>query len=144
MRKSWLGRRLGALLYDSLLIIALWLLTGALVLAARGGEMPPVNASWYSALLLAVPCGFYLWFWLHGGQTLGMRAWNLRLTDLDGNPPRATACALRLAAAIPSLALAGLGLLWTLVPPAHRSWHGLASATKVVYFDRRSESSAHA
>ena len=32
---------------------------------------------------------FFLWFWKHGGQTLGMRAWRLRLFNLhqDANKP---------------------------------------------------------
>jgi len=29
---------------------------------------------------------FFAWFWTHGGQTLGMRAWRLRILQRDGQP----------------------------------------------------------
>ncbi|MEM8984114.1 MAG: RDD family protein [Pseudomonadota bacterium] len=136
-RRSWLGRRLGAFVYDWMLIIALWFLCGAIVLALRGGELPPTNTSWFTGVLLAVPAFFYGWFWTHGGQTLGMRAWNIRLTEPQRGAVSAAGACRRLAAAIPSFALAGLGLLWTLIGPAHRSWHGYLSRTMVVFYDRR-------
>ncbi len=137
MRKSWLARRIAALVYDTFLILALIFATGAVVLALRGGVMPPVNTSWYSLLLAAVPVAFYLWFWLHGGQTLGMRAWGLTLRGASGAELAAPACALRLGIACLSLAAGGLGFLWTLVPPKHRSWHGLASGTEIDYAPRQ-------
>ncbi|MEM1263383.1 MAG: RDD family protein [Pseudomonadota bacterium] len=138
-RRSWLGRRLGALLYDWLLIVALWFVCSGVVLALRGGELPPTNTSWFTGLLLLVPVVFYTGFWTHGGQTLGMRAWNLKLTGPDAGPVSIVAAGRRLAAAFPSLTLAGLGLLWTLIGPQHRSWHGYLSGTTLVFADRKQE-----
>ncbi|OGI41569.1 MAG: hypothetical protein A2150_00620 [Candidatus Muproteobacteria bacterium RBG_16_64_11] len=45
-------------------------------------------------------CGFlfYGWFWTRGGQTLGMRAWRLRLTRADGGPVTWRRAALRIGA----------------------------------------------
>ena len=36
----------------------------------------------------AVGLGFFGWFWTRGGQTLGMRAWNLRVQRPDGSAVR--------------------------------------------------------
>ncbi|OOZ42809.1 RDD family protein [Solemya elarraichensis gill symbiont] len=35
------------------------------------------------ALWCVVILGFYLWFWTHGGQTLGMRAWRIRVVNKE-------------------------------------------------------------
>jgi uncharacterized RDD family membrane protein YckC len=31
-----------------------------------------------------------VWFWSHGGQTVAMRAWHIRLVDVHGQPVRWT------------------------------------------------------
>ena len=77
MRLFW--RRLAALLYDGFLLFSMLLVVTAVMLPFNGGEAFD-NNPWYGLVLLAVISFFYLWFWTHGGQTLGMRAWSLRLT----------------------------------------------------------------
>ena len=87
------ARRLGALLYDGLLLVAFWLLaTFCLVLAKGHGIVAPATGTiaktpyWFFLLLIA--WAFFSWFWSHGGQTLGMRAWKLQLrptVQSDGN-----------------------------------------------------------
>jgi uncharacterized RDD family membrane protein YckC len=37
---------------------------------------------------------YFVWFWTHGGQTVAMKAWQIRVLSRDGSPlhwPRATA-----------------------------------------------------
>ena len=36
--------------------------------------------------LLAVLAIYFTWFWSHGGQTVAMRAWHVRLVDTAGRP----------------------------------------------------------
>lgn len=36
--------------------------------------------------LVCVACFFYVYFWTKGGQTIGMRAWRLKVRNLDGSP----------------------------------------------------------
>ncbi|MDE3272477.1 MULTISPECIES: RDD family protein [unclassified Pseudoalteromonas] len=36
--------------------------------------------------LVCVACFFYVYFWCKGGQTIGMRAWRLKVRNLDGSP----------------------------------------------------------
>lgn len=78
------ARRLGALLYDGLLLVAFWLLaTFCLVLAKGHGLVAPgsgtIAKTPYWLFLLLIAWAFFSWFWSHGGQTLGMRAWKLQL-----------------------------------------------------------------
>lgn len=130
-------RRLAALLYDSLLLLALWFATAALLLAASGGLLSqPDRPPWLLLLeqisLLLVTFLFWGGFWTHGGQTLGMRAWRLKLVDDDGSPISWQQAARRCLAALLSLAPLGLGYLWILIDPQRRAWHDRLSGTRVV------------
>lgn len=131
-----LGFRLLAMIYDLLPLGALWFATAALVLAARGGTPVTPNSAaalFEFALMLAVGFGYFGLSWRRGGQTLGMRAWRLRLVQQDGRaaPPWRT-LALRYLAAGVSLAAFGLGWIWCLIDGERRAWHDLASHTVVV------------
>ena len=58
---------------------------------------------------------FFAWFWLHGGQTLGLRTWRMRLQRIDGSPVTLWQALWRFMLAIPAIALCGLGFFWMLV-----------------------------
>ncbi|WP_051277786.1 RDD family protein [Solimonas flava] len=82
-----LWRRLLAAVYDSLLLVGLWmaaLLAEMLVRDALGTER---HWAVLRAYLFVVGLVFFVWFWTHGGQTLGMRAWRLQLRAGDDRPP---------------------------------------------------------
>jgi uncharacterized RDD family membrane protein YckC len=38
------------------------------------------------AFLFVVLGLYFVWFWSHGGQTVAMRTWHIRLTALSGDP----------------------------------------------------------
>ncbi len=74
-------RRLAALVYDSLVLAALWMAATLPVLALTGGEAVTGGVWLYRFYLLVIAGVFFGWFWTHGGQTLGMRAWRAKLED---------------------------------------------------------------
>lgn len=84
MRTTYYARRIGAVFYDGLLLLAFWLLASfGLVLIAGHALISPQEGTLarlpYWTLLLLIAWLFFAWFWTHGGQTLGMRAWRLKL-----------------------------------------------------------------
>ena len=83
LQKAGLLRRLAALSYDTLLLLAVLFIVTALVLPLNGGVAIRHNP-FFSSYIFLVCFLFYGWFWTHGGQTLGMRAWKLRLQGYDG------------------------------------------------------------
>jgi uncharacterized RDD family membrane protein YckC len=130
-------RRLGALLYDSLLLVALMMLATALFLPFTGGEAvtpatQPMLEVAYRLVLAALTVAFYGYFWTRGGQTLGMAAWRLRVEREDHTLLTWPDSLRRLAWAAVSLACAGAGLLWVAVDPQRRAWHDRLSQTRVV------------
>lgn len=129
-----LGWRLLAAIYDLLPLLALCFATAAVVLLLRGGT--PVAAGSIAAwgelgLMLLVGFGYFGGSWRRGGQTLGMRAWRLRLRAVDGGMPAWSQLALRYVVAGVSLACVGLGFLWALFDARRRTWHDLASGTRM-------------
>jgi uncharacterized RDD family membrane protein YckC len=78
-------RRCGALLYDTLLLCGLLLVATAFILPLTAGEAVAAGNPWFSSYLLLICFSFFGWFWTHGGQTLGMRAWKIRLQRTNGD-----------------------------------------------------------
>jgi uncharacterized RDD family membrane protein YckC len=82
-------RRLGAAFYDGLLLLAFWLLTTFVLVILAGHALVSPHAGTLSKVpywvaLLCIAWAFFTWFWSHGGQTLGMRAWKLQVRN---DPP---------------------------------------------------------
>lgn len=130
-------RRLGAMLYDSLLVIALAMVATALLLPLTGGEaITPEEAGaleyLYRLVLVAIVAGFFGVFWTRRGQTLGMAAWRIRLVRIDGRRVTWADAIKRLAGACLSWLPAGLGFWWVLVDRERLAWHDRLSGTKLV------------
>lgn len=128
-----LVRRLMACLYDTLLLLALWMSATLLWLPLTGGEAiaGPLYPL-YKASLLLIALAFFCGFWCRAGQTLGMRAWHLRVEQPNGRRISLRQALIRCAVAPLSWAVAGLGFIWVLVDREGRSWHDIASGTRVV------------
>lgn len=127
-----LARRLAALLYDTLLVGGLLFIFTLILILARGGRAIDADTLWYRASLVAVTFLFCGAFWTHGGQTLGMRAWRIRVVALDGRELSWPRAALRFAASLLALLPAGLGYWWALVDVERCCWHDRLSATRVI------------
>lgn len=125
-------RRFAAMGYDALALIALWFLATAVLLPFTGGEAVPPGNLWYPAWLTVVAYLYLGGSWTHGGQTLGMRAWRLRLVTLESESVSWPRALLRLVVAVPSILLFGAGLWWALWESRRRTWYDLAAGTLVV------------
>jgi uncharacterized RDD family membrane protein YckC len=137
LESASLFRRLAAFCYDLLLLGALLFCFTWAVLALRGGRAIAPGTVWFELALVALAMLFFCGFWTHGGQTLGMQAWRIRLVCSDGRPlgwPRAAA---RFWAAALALLPLGLGLWWGLSDAERRGWHDRLTGTRVVRADER-------
>ena len=129
------------MLYDGLLLLALWMISAACFLPFTGGEAVrwrthPALFVLLELVLLGVVVGFYGVFWTRQGHTLGMASWRLRLERLDGALPTWGDTVRRLAAALLSWLPAGLGWWWTMFDAQGRTWHDMLSNTRVVVFPK--------
>lgn len=136
-----LARRLAALLYDLILLFGMLLLAVTLVIipaSALSGTEVWLDG-WLRLLfqlyLIAVGYGFFAYFWVHGGQTLGMRAWRFRLLRDDGQPLSLGDAGRRLLWA--TLLPAPLGLLWVILDPQGLAPHDHLSHSRPVMLLRK-------
>jgi len=127
-----LFRRLAVVVYDALVLLAVLFLATALALPVTHGlAIEPENPV-FQAYLLAVAFLYLGWFWTRAGQTVAMRAWRLRVVNLDGGGIDWRQAGLRFVAALLSWAVFGLGFLWVAVDKENRAWHDILSGTRVV------------
>lgn len=127
-----LWRRLAASAYDGLIQLALFFAGTALLLPLTGGQALAPGNPWYVAYLIAISLIYNGWSWTHGGQTIGMRSWRLRLVNRGGGPLTRRQVYIRYGTAWLGAAALGLGYLWMLADPARRAWHDRLSDTAVV------------
>lgn len=125
-----LGRRLAAIAYDSLLVLAVWMLGAALVVVPIGEPIASGNLL-FQTYLLVLAMVYYGGCWVLGGQTVGMRAWTIRVESIDG-PLTVQQVLVRLTIALVSLVALGAGFAWSLVRSDRATWHDLASGTRIV------------
>lgn len=89
-------RRLGAMIYDTVVIAAIWILVGFVVTWIFGIEetrhlegtqvvlTPGYRMTLFASMLLSAYL-FFAWFWTHSGQTIGMQAWKIKIQNRDGS-----------------------------------------------------------
>ncbi len=131
-RPAGFFRRLAALLYDGLLLLAVFIFATLAVLPLTGGEAI-VNNALYQAYLLVIWFFYFGWHWVRKGQTLGMRAWHLRLVQESGEAVTWWHALLRFMLGIIAFVPLGLGFLWILMNRDKAAWHDRGSDTKVVF-----------
>lgn len=157
MKPAGILRRIGALVYDSLLLFSVAFVASALLLPLTDGKAIAAGSMLFRAYLLVIAFIFFGWFWTHGGQTLGMRAWRLRLERLDGTrigwgdallrylcglgllvpllvgltlrPEQAARSVVMVLGVLPPM----IGFLWILRDAGGLAWHDRASGTRVMF-----------
>ncbi len=143
-KPAGLLRRMGAILYDSLLVFALWFLATVPFIAIRGGASIDAGSGAlhivYRLTLVLVAYGFFVGFWTTRGRTLGMQSWGLQLEGADGRVPGIGSATVRFLAALLSWAPLGLGFLWQLWDRDRLTWHDRLSHSRLVHYPRSGQS----
>lgn len=127
-----LSRRLTCLLYESLVVFSILLVGFLLPQIVFSGFGLQLGGKWlwiHVALVLLV---YFMWCWLHGGQTLPMKTWKLQIISSDGGRLRPAQALLRYLAAWPSILLFGVGIGWALVDKEKKFLHDRLAGTEIV------------
>lgn len=132
-------KKLAAWVYDLLGALAVFILALAVGLAVIHLIATPwvedrsaLSAGLYSNPLWAVylfACVqyYYVWCWVKGGQTMGMKTWRLKVCKQDG------ALLTWKEAYIRSFAsLAGVSQIWSIIDGEHRGLHDFIFDTRIV------------
>jgi uncharacterized RDD family membrane protein YckC len=127
-----LGRRGLALCYEALLLLAL-LFAGALPFVLVASAVDHIAARpLFQFYLVALTALYFVWQWRHGGQTLAMRTWRIRVVTREGAPLDWARAARRYLFALCGTLPLGAGFLWALVDRERLFLHDRLAGTKIV------------
>jgi uncharacterized RDD family membrane protein YckC len=118
--------------YESLLLTAVLFIAGFVFVSLTDYPHAPQLRPVYRIFLLGTIVGYFAWFWLHGGQTLAMKTWRLKLVPAEGKRLNFARACLRLALAAAGLALGGLSLAWALFDRDRQFLHDRLAGTRIV------------
>ena len=135
-RPSGLWRRIGAMVYDSLLVFALGLFVTVPFVILSGGELVEPGTLAHQLAVAITIYFFFVGFWTRSGSTLGMLAWHLKVETEDGQLPSLGRASLRFFVAMLSWAALFLGYLWQLWDKDKLTWHDRLSKTRLVYYPK--------
>jgi uncharacterized RDD family membrane protein YckC len=122
------------MLYESLLLLGVLSVTFMLphILLGLAGNM--TLPGWLLQLhLLAVLLIYFVWFWRHGGQTLAMKTWKIRLESaITGKTVTLPQALLRFGLCGPSVLFFGAGLVWAVFDRERQFLHDRLAGTRLV------------
>lgn len=127
-----LFRHLMIMLYDALLLLSVLFFAAVIAVIANGGEAIGAQNPIFLFYLLMVSLFFYGWFWTHGGQTLGMRAWKVFLVGQQHKQVTWKQAGLRFSAGLISWFCLGLGFWWQWLGKEKQSWPDMFSQTRLI------------
>lgn len=135
LRYAGFFRRLFAIFYDSFLLIAILFIVSGIATALNHGKAIETSNAFYPLyvfIIFALSYLYFAWFWIHGGQSLGMKTWRIKLITDDEDTIGWKTAAIRFIGAILSWGIFGLGFLWSLFDGKNRCWHDLLSRTALL------------
>jgi uncharacterized RDD family membrane protein YckC len=149
-----LKRRFGSIMYESMLLFGILFISGWIFSTLLQQRNALYLRHGQQAWLFLVLTVYFVWCWSHGGQTLAMKTWRIRLVNRDGSAVKAGRAGLRFLLSwcwfLPGLALAwALGAhtwmliwvpaanfaLWAMtiyLDPEHQFLHDRIAGTKLV------------
>ncbi len=126
------------MLYDSILLMGVVLISFMPLPILSEAFRLSTTGKWLSRVyFLIVLFIFFGWFWTHRGQTLGMRAWRIKVISNDGKDLNWGLALKRYLLAALSLGMAGIGLIWCLFHPKNMTLHDLYSGSKMIILEKQ-------
>ncbi len=138
-------RRMGAWLYDALVLIAVEMLAIGLVVALVGlmtymgfsiegyidvsdylTRHPNVSLL-FSGYVFGIAALFYGYFWTRAGQTIGMKAWKIEIISEFGGRVTATQALIRM-----TTSCFGLGNLFVFFSPTKRAFQDVFANSQII------------
>ena len=72
--------------YEGVLLFGVVMIAGYLFSSLTQQRHALTGRHGLQAFLFVILGIYFAWFWSHGGQTVAMKAWHIRLVDRDGKP----------------------------------------------------------
>ncbi|MEE9580887.1 MAG: RDD family protein [Nitrosomonadaceae bacterium] len=125
-------RRLLSMTYELLLLVAVLFIAGLIFHLMFHDTDSPFFKIVFQLYLLSVAGIDLIWFWTHGGQTLAMQTWKLRVISADGKKISMRQAIARYLFAVTSISFFGCGILWALFDRDRQFLHDRLAGTKII------------
>lgn len=76
---------------------------------------------------------YFVWYWRHGGQTLAMQTWQLKIVGANSRPPGLRQLLLRYFLSWPSVLFYGAGLIWAIFDRNRQFLHDRLAGTCIIF-----------
>ncbi|SAK40596.1 RDD family protein [Caballeronia calidae] len=86
MRAPALRRRLATMLYEGVILFGVVFIAGYLFSTLTQQKNGLTHHNWLMSWIGIVLAAYFVYFWTHGGQTLPMKTWRLKIVDAHGQP----------------------------------------------------------
>jgi uncharacterized RDD family membrane protein YckC len=127
-----IGRKLGSLCYEILLLAAIVFVAGWSFLPFEPLLPPAIARLLLQLYVVAVSAAYFIYCWTRNGQTLPMKTWRIRVVNGDGTAVTLKTGAKRYLFALAGLALCGAGFWWALVDRDGQFLHDRLAGTRIV------------
>lgn len=124
-------RRISAMLYEAILLLALWFIADYAFIALTHNVHSPFEKIVLQVYLLLVTASYFIWFWMRG-QTLAMKTWRIRVVNTEGTAITFQQALTRFGIAT---ILLGFSQIWGLFDRDRQFLHDRLSGTRLVRTD---------
>ncbi len=125
-------KRMAAIFYDGLCLSSLFFLTTLLLIIFTNGDTIGSNNLIYNLFLFYISYLYFAWHWVNGGQTLGMRAWHIKLISRGRDPMSWGSATARFFLALLSLVSFGLGFALAFFDKESCAFHDRYSNSRLI------------
>ena len=117
--------------YDAMLLVAVLFFASIPVAVAFQITTEHILYPLYILYIYLVAFVFFGWCWTHGGQTLGLKTWKIRLTADNGKKISWQAALLRYLGSILCWLSCGIGFIWCYTNKERLAWNDMISKTRL-------------
>jgi uncharacterized RDD family membrane protein YckC len=125
-------RRLVSMLYEMLLLVAVLFIASFIFHLVFQDTSSILFRPMFQIYLLLISGIYFTWFWTHGGQTLPMQTWKLRVVSADAHQLSLKQAIARYLFAVIGFFFLGFGILWALFDRDGLFLHDRLAGTRIV------------
>jgi uncharacterized RDD family membrane protein YckC len=131
-RRVGLLRRFASIGYEAILLTPVLFIAAWLFLTMTQAVRTPAVHALFQLWLLAVLAVYFVYCWRHGGQTLAMKTWHIRVARRDGSALSTREAFARFLLALWSLGLLGAGFWWGFLDRDRQFLHDRLVGTRLL------------
>ncbi|MBK7364575.1 MAG: RDD family protein [Nitrosomonas sp.] len=120
------------MVYDFLLLLAIWFVASLIFIVIVQDTSFTYFRPIYQFYSLSIIGIYFIWFWTHGGQTLAMQTWKIRVVSKDGKALTIKQAISRYLFAVIGITSFGFGIIWALFDRDRQFLHDRLAGTRIV------------